>query len=74
MSLRKKYNQVEWKKIAGGLRDILIREYFSINYRILWDIVKNKILLLKEKITEIIEKEKRGKNIIINSFRNQRKK
>jgi len=74
LSLRKKYNQVEWKKIAGGLRDILIREYFSINYRILWDIVKNKILLLKEKITEIIEKEKRGKNIIINSFRNQRKK
>jgi len=56
VSLRKKYNQIEWKKIAG-LRDILIHDYFGINYKILWDIVKNKIPLLKEQINEIIKRE-----------------
>lgn len=32
--LKKKYPEIEWKKIAG-LRDILIHEYFGINYNIL---------------------------------------
>ncbi|MCM8816838.1 MAG: DUF86 domain-containing protein [Candidatus Omnitrophica bacterium] len=52
--LKKRYPHIEWKKIAG-LRDILIHEYFGINYTILWDIVKNKIPDLKEQIQKIIE-------------------
>jgi len=34
--VREKYNFIVWEEIAG-LRDILIHEYFGINYRILWD-------------------------------------
>lgn len=54
--VKKKNPQIEWKKFAG-LRDILIHEYFGINYKILWDIVSNKIPELKEDIRKIIKEE-----------------
>jgi len=52
--VRNKYPDVEWKKIAG-LRDILAHEYFGVDVDVLWDIVKNKLPALKEKILKIIE-------------------
>lgn len=53
-SIRAKYPDVEWKKVAS-LRDILIHEYFGINVQIIWDIVKNKLLVLEKQITSIIK-------------------
>ena len=52
---RAKYNNINWKKVAG-LRDILIHEYFGIDYEILWDIIQNKIPDLHNKIEEILKK------------------
>lgn len=49
VNFRKKYPSVEWKKI-DGLRDILIHEYFGIDYELLWDIVENKIPSLCDQI------------------------
>ena len=51
---RNKYQQVEWKKITG-LRDILIHQYFGIDYDRVWDIVKHKIPELKDKIENILK-------------------
>lgn len=51
---RKKYPQIEWKKLAG-LRDVLVHQYFGINYELVWDIVKNKVPELKNKVESIIE-------------------
>ena len=53
---RNKYPQVEWKKLAG-LRDILIHQYFGINYERVWDIAKNKIPEFKIEIGRILKEE-----------------
>ncbi len=50
---RSQYPSIEWKKIAG-LRDILIHEYFGIDYDIVWDVVQNKAPALRTAIMSML--------------------
>jgi len=52
---RKKYIDIEWKKIAGT-KDIMIHAYFNVDLDIVWKIVKDDLPLLKRQIEQILEK------------------
>ena len=52
-SVKTKYPEVEWKKIAG-LRDILAHEYFGVDLEVLWDIIQNKLPALKQQVCRIL--------------------
>ena len=54
-AIKEKHSDIEWKKIVG-LRDILAHEYFGIDLEVVWDIVKNKLPILKHQISHILRK------------------
>ena len=53
---RDKHSDIEWKKIAG-MRDKIIHNYFSVDYEILWDAIKQKLPTINEKIQLILDQE-----------------
>ena len=52
--IKKKFNNVEWKKIAG-FRDVVTHAYFNVDLDIVWDIVNNNLPLLKLQIESVIK-------------------
>jgi len=51
------HNEIPWQKIKD-FRNIIAHDYFGIDADEIWDIIKNKILPLKEKIRLLSQKLK----------------
>jgi len=54
--IKNKYQNVDWKGMIG-LRNRIAHGYFGINLTIIWEILKQELPLLKEKMKQIFEKE-----------------
>jgi len=50
--LKEKHKEIDWKKIAG-LRDVLIHEYSGIDMEIVWEVITEKLPILKESMLKI---------------------
>jgi uncharacterized protein with HEPN domain len=48
------YKEIQWQEIIG-LRNLLIHEYFGVDTKIVWDIIKNDIPLLKTQVEDILK-------------------
>ena len=52
---KKKIENIEWQLITK-FRNIIIHEYFRINWRLIWDVIKNNLTALKQEMQIIIGK------------------
>ena len=54
--IKEKYPKLPWKEMAK-IRDKLIHGYFSVDFEIVWKVIKEELPLLKPKIEGILQKE-----------------
>ena len=51
---KKKNSNIDWVKIKG-FRNIIAHDYFGIDAEEVWQIIKNKIPILKSEITKLLD-------------------
>ncbi|MDB9494856.1 DUF86 domain-containing protein [Spirulina major CS-329] len=55
-TLREQYPQIPWQQIAG-IRDIIAHAYFTINPRIIWNVIQQELVPLQNCIQIILQTE-----------------
>ncbi len=51
--IKEKFTTIEWSQIVG-MRNVLVHEYFGVDSKLVWEIVKNDLPDLKEKVIAIV--------------------
>ena len=59
--IKDKYPDIEWKEMID-FRNVIIHEYFGVSLKIMWDIIKNELPSLKEKIKHLLDTLPDGEN------------
>ena len=57
-SFKRKYPDIQWKAMAG-MRDKLIHNYFGVDYDLVWDVVSNRIPILRREVEQIVRSEEK---------------
>ena len=55
-AVRSDMPDIEWQRIAG-LRDILAHAYFAVDTNIVWDVARNKVPLLQQRVEEFLSRQ-----------------
>ena len=53
--LKVNFTEIEWNQIIG-MRKVFVHEYFGIDSKIVWEIIKQDIPELKEKLRKILDR------------------
>ena len=54
--VRSKYPDIPWSKMKG-MRNLVIHEYFGVDYSIIWKTIESALPSLREKIKKAVEAE-----------------
>ncbi len=54
LDFKERHPEIPWRKMAG-LRDVLIHNYMGVNARLVWNIVKNDLPVLKRDISKVLQ-------------------
>jgi len=54
--IKQRYEEIPWSQIVG-MRHRLIHGYFVVDYDIVWNIIKNELSTLRDKLREILKNE-----------------
>mgnify|MGYP001328459065 CR=1 FL=1 len=53
-SIRSKYKELPWKDMAG-MRDKISHFYFGIDYKIVWEVIRKKLPIIKPVIKKMLK-------------------
>jgi uncharacterized protein with HEPN domain len=52
--VKNRFSEIEWSQIVG-MRNVFVHEYFGVDTRLVWEIIKNDLPEFKSKVISIIE-------------------
>lgn len=59
--IKTQFSEIEWSQIKG-MRNVFVHEYFGIDSRLVWEIIRHDLPDLKDKVIAIIDLFSEGHN------------
>mgnify|MGYP001589855438 FL=1 len=57
-AFKERYKEIEWRKIIG-MRNRIIHAYDTVNFEIVWDVIREDLPELKKKLKQIVSSHSR---------------